>query len=275
MICNHQDLVDLKWYLDNKLTTSHIHVLRVNQIDSQRSMWILKFLAKNIHVVNLILEDSFYELIQIISYEHLVVSDKSILYNEQARLALYQLASTLQFNRAIIPMRVFNRLLPKLKNTYSFTYNHYAIISSSNTVNVNLLVPFRAWSGSTDMTESIMIRIKAYLNVDPMGFLLIEQLDPMMCWQGDSVGMPHMTRHVGVTKKFEQIHPEIQSVRVSSIETILEFSDYISVSNMMKVSTVYLDIVPEDRILIHSVTHLYPSIKAIYRLPYKPINLLY
>lgn len=266
----YQDIMNLKRSLESKLISNRMDVLIIEYRIHSRDLLRIRSIIGKIHVVNLVLDYPYLELIRLISHEHLVLPNEAISYNSESLQYLYESPGTLEFAEAIISITVLNRLLPKLRNTYSYIAYQCGCIKSTSNINDTVAVPFRIWSGPTDITNLVMIQVRAYLNVEPTKFIFIESLQPMMCWQDDSKDAPHMARHVSVIDEFEQIYPEIQSIRVESIQ--VGFSSEISKSNMSRVSTIYLYEVYNETI---DLIKMYPSVKAVYRLPDKAINLLY
>lgn len=250
-----QDIKELRNCINNNLISNTIYALIVSD---DLSDYRFDILLKDIHVVNLILDQYCWNVIKTIPHKHLVI--RKYISNT---LGLCQLPGTLEINSSL-PRRDISTLLPKLRNTYTIADYIDATISSRQIINIFTNVPFDTWLANINITESIMSSVIEYLGAEPVGSLYIHRLNPMMCWQHSSYVSSPVTRHVYVYNEFHELFNDIRSLLVMSLRIILDFSLKISKSNMIKVSTVYTVYIEPE--YIKDLILMYPLIQTIYRL---------
>lgn len=259
-----QDLIDLKWCLDNNLIDRKLQVLVISHI-TRCITPELKALVSTLHATNLVFNDDW-QYLQSLSYDHLILSNIRILCDRKIDETLEKSPATLELN-GHVPYNIISRLIPKLYRTYMVSHHDIFVTISSRSINVSVPIPFKAWHGSTNITESVMDQVELYLNSKPLIVVYIASLNPMMCWQCDRYGVPE-NRHIWVLSDFIHIYPKIQSILVYSLECVLEFSSDISQSNMSRVSEIYVQHSSqvEPIVIAKMILLMYPSIQSIYQL---------
>lgn len=266
------DLQDFRYCLENNLVGPNIEVLIIDNIINEFEL-DLKSIASSLHIVNLVVHDSKWRLLTDIFCQHLVIykmtHDLSYLSDISV---LEHITGTIEIN-CYISCELIHRLLPKLRNTWTIYDSIHGKVSINGNVSIYIILPFRVWRGSTEVTDSLMIQIEAHLGAKPIRSLYIFRLDPIMCWQHDDYDVSPMMRHIYVAYEFVGVYPYLQSIAIYSLGSVLMFSTDLSKSNMSKVSAIFVSQAKSEE--IQQVTQMYPLVKSIYRiLPNRTIRCL-
>lgn len=254
-----QDIINLMSSID---TIDPLRVRDILRVADTMTDYKLNVLLKDINIVNLVLDNYHWDIIEKIPHKHLVVREHICLASIYVP-ALLMLPGTLELN-CYLSRRDIEKLVHKFRNTYTICDDVDGFISSKNKINKFISVPFNIWRGDVNVTQPMMKLIKEHLGADPIELIHIASLNPIMCWQHYTYNISLMTQHIYVHGEFLHIYSNIKSILVGSLKTLLDFKSDISKANMSRISVIYVGRFHDDQ--IRELAQMYPSIHTVYSL---------